>query len=101
SSSGPGGIDITVIGNVVREPGTAAQGAFGAIWVNAGALAADNNTVNIAIGGTNAAHKNTFTDSDPSNATDIFLDKNSCASCPSAINLYRNGSTTVSGSGET
>ena len=75
-------LDATVLGNIIREPGTAAAGAFGAIWVNAGALAADTNTVNIAIGSAGtAADKNTMHDTDPSNATDVFLDKNTCASC--------------------
>jgi VCBS repeat-containing protein len=93
-------IDATVIGNTIREPGTAAQGAFGAIWVNSGALPTDTNTVNIAIGGTSAADKNTMTNSDPSNATDVFLDNNSDGGAPTVINLYRNGST-AAGSGET
>jgi hypothetical protein len=92
-------LDATVLGNTINEPGAAAQGAFGAIWVNAGALAADTNTVNIAIGSTTAADKNTMQDSDPSNATDVFLDKNTCSSCASTLNLYRNGSS-ASGSGE-
>ena len=95
----PGVIDATFLGNVIREPGAAAQGAFGAIWVNAGALAADTNVVNVAIGGTAPSDKNTMQDSDPSNATDVFLDKSSCAGCASAINLYRNGSA-AGGSGE-
>lgn len=93
-------IDATVLGNTIREPGAAAQGAFGAIWVNSGALPVDSNTVNIAIGGTNAAHKNTMQDSDPSNATDVFLDNNSDGGAPTFINLYRNGSA-AGGSGET
>jgi hypothetical protein len=93
-------LDATVLGNIIREPGTAAAGAFGAIWVNAGALAADTNTVNIAIGSAGtAADKNTMQDTDPSNATDVFLDKNTCASCASTLNLYRNGSA-AAGSGE-
>lgn len=86
-------INATVIGNIIREPGTAAQGAFAAIWVNSGALASDTNIVNIAIGSsTNAADKNTMQDSDPSNATDVFLDSNTCAGCNSQINVFQNGS---------
>lgn len=86
-------MDATVLGNIIREPGTAALGAFAAIWVNSGALAADTNIVNIAIGSaTVAANKNTMQDSDPSNATDVFLDKNTCAGCASQIRLYQNGS---------
>lgn len=86
-------IDATVIGNTIREPGTAALGAFGAIWVNSGALAADTNQVNITIGSaTVAADKNTMQNSDPSNATDVFLDDKTCAGCASSINLYQNGS---------
>ena len=88
-------IDATVLGNTIREPGTAAQGAFGAIWVNSGALSTDTNTVNIAIGGTAAADKNTLTNSDPNNATDVFLDTQSDSGAPTFINLYRNGSTAV------
>ena len=99
SSGAPGSIDATVLNNIIREPGTAALGAFAAIWVNAGALAADHNTVNIAIGGTATGDKNTMQDSDPNNATDVFLDQKSCSGCSSAINLYRNGST-ASGTGE-
>ena len=86
-------IDATVLGNIIREPGTAALGAFAAIWVNSGALAADTNQVNIGIGSaTVAADKNTMQDSDPSNATDVFLDKNTCAGCASTLNIYQNGS---------
>ena len=93
-------INATVIGNIIREPGAAAQGAFAAIWVNSGALFPDTNIVNIAIGSTNAADKNTMQDSDPSNATDVFLDKNTCDDtstpgiqiCPSQLRLYQNGS---------
>ena len=85
-------IDATVLGNTINEPGTAAQGAFAAIWVNSGALPADTNQVNIAIGSTTAADKNTMQDSDPSNATDVFMDKNTCGGCASTLNLFRNGS---------
>jgi hypothetical protein len=86
-------IDATVLGNIIREPGSAAQGAFAAIWVNSGALGADTNQVNIGIGSaTVAADKNTMQDSDPSNATDVFLDDKTCAGCASSINLYQNGS---------
>ena len=93
-------INATVLGNIIREPGAAAQGAFAAIWVNSGALFPDTNIVNIAIGSTNAADKNTMQDSDPSNATDVFLDKNTCDDtsapgiqiCPSQLRLYQNGS---------
>jgi hypothetical protein len=92
-------IDATVLNNTIGQPGTAAQGAFGAIWVNAGALPADTNTVNIAVGGTSSGDKNTMQNSDPNNATDVFLDKNSCGGCGSTLNLFRNGST-ASGSGE-
>ncbi|HEY0150071.1 MAG TPA: Ig-like domain-containing protein [Allosphingosinicella sp.] len=90
-------LDATVLGNTIRQPGTAALGAFAAIWVNSGALAADTNVVNVAIGGTAAADKNTLTNSDPSNATDIFLDSRTNAGAASFINLYRNG-TAVTGS---
>jgi CSLREA domain-containing protein len=92
-------IDATITGNIIRQPGTAALGAFGAIWVNAGALAADTNQVNVAIGGTSAGDKNTMQDSDPNNYDDVFLDKGTCAGCGSSLNLYRNGSL-ASGSGE-
>jgi len=97
---GNAGLNATVLGNTINEPGTAAAGAFGAIWVNAGALGSDTNAVNIAIGGTNSVDKNTMANSDPSGATDVFLDKASCSGCASTINLYRNGST-ATGSGET
>jgi hypothetical protein len=86
-------LDVTILGNIIREPGTAALGAFAAIWVNSGALAADTNIVNVVIGSaTVAANKNTMTNTDPSNATDVFLDKNTCAGCASQIRLYQNGS---------
>ncbi|HEV2864008.1 MAG TPA: Calx-beta domain-containing protein [Pyrinomonadaceae bacterium] len=87
-------IDATVLGNVIRQPGAAAQGAFGSIWVNSGALPPDTNIVNIAIGdAANAANKNTLTNSDPSNATDVFLDGGgNCGGCGAKINLYQNGS---------
>ncbi|HEY0097370.1 MAG TPA: Ig-like domain-containing protein, partial [Pyrinomonadaceae bacterium] len=61
-------LDVTILGNIIREPGTAALGAFAAIWVNSGALAADTNIVNLVVGSaTVAANKNTMTNSDPSN----------------------------------
>ncbi|HLM57534.1 MAG TPA: Ig-like domain-containing protein [Pyrinomonadaceae bacterium] len=87
-------IDATVLGNIIRQPGAAAQGAFGSIWVNSGALPPDTNIVNIAIGDANvAANKNTLTNSDPSNATDVFLDGGgNCGGCGAKINLYQNGS---------
>ncbi len=86
-------IDATVLGNIIREPGTAAQGAFAAIWVNSGALAADTNQVNIGIGSaTVAADKNTMQDSDPLNTDDVFLDNKSCGGCTATLNLYQNGS---------
>jgi hypothetical protein len=86
-------LDVTILGNIIREPGTAALGAFAAIWVNSGALAADTNIVNVVIGSaTVAANKNTLTQTDPSNATDVFLDKNTCAGCASQLRLYQNGS---------
>jgi hypothetical protein len=86
-------LDVTIIGNIIREPGTAALGAFAAIWVNSGALAADTNIVNVVIGSaTIAANKNTMTNADPSNATDVFLDKNTCAGCASQLRLFQNGS---------
>jgi hypothetical protein len=94
-------IDATVLGNTIDEPGTAAQGAFAAIWVNSGALGGDTNQVNIAIGSaTVAADKNTMQNSDPSNATDVFLDKNTCAGCASTLNLYQNGSDAAGGTTE-
>lgn len=93
-------IDATVFGNTINEPGTAALGAFAAIWVNAGALPADTSRVDIVIGAqATAANKNTMQDSDPSNATDVFLDRNSCGGCASTLNLYRNGSA-AGGAGE-
>ena len=49
--------------------------------------------MNIAIGGTAAADKNTLTDTDPNNADDVFLDTQSDYGAPTFINLYRNGST--------
>ena len=75
-------IDATVLGNTIRQPGTAAAGAFGAIWVNSGALSNDTNTVNIAIGGTAAADKNTLTNTDPNNVDDVFLDTQSDSGAP-------------------
>jgi len=86
-------MDATVLGNTIREPGAPAQGAFGAIWVNAGALAPDTNTVHLTVGSAgNAAEKNTMQDSDPNNSTDVFLDSNTCAGCNSFVNVYQNGS---------
>ncbi len=86
-------LDTTILGNIIREPGTAALGAFAGIWVNSGALPADTNIVNVVIGSaTVAANKNTLTNTDPSNATDVFLDKNTCGGCASQLRLYQNGS---------
>jgi hypothetical protein len=86
-------LDTTILGNIIREPGTAALGAFAGIWVNSGALPADTNIVNVVIGSaTVVANKNTLTNTDPSNATDVFLDKNTCGGCASQLRLYQNGS---------
>ena len=94
-------LDATVIGNTMNEPGSAAGGAFAAIWVNAGALPPDTNTVNVAIGSaTVPGNKNTMQDSDPNNATDVFLDRNSCGGCAAQLNLYRNGSGAPAGMSE-
>ena len=94
-------LDTTVFGNTINEPGGAAQGAFAAIWGNAGTLPADTSRLDIVIGSaTVAANKNTMQDSDPSNATDVFLDKNTCAGCASTLNLYRNGSGAPAGQSE-
>jgi hypothetical protein len=94
-------LDATVFGNTINEPGTAALGAFAAIWVNAGALPADTSRVDVVIGATSvAANKNTMQDSDPSNATDVFIDRSSCGGCASTLNLYRNGSGAAAGQSE-
>ncbi|MEP6919708.1 MAG: Ig-like domain-containing protein [bacterium] len=94
-------LDATVIGNTMNEPGSAAGGAFAAIWVNAGALPADTNRVDVVIGSASvAANKNTMQDSDPNNATDVFLDRSSCSGCASILNLYRNGSGAAAGQSE-
>lgn len=94
-------LDATVLGNTINEPGTAALGAFAAIWVNAGALPADTSRVDVVIGSASvAANKNTMQDSDPSNATDVFIDRSSCGGCASTLNLYRNGSGAAAGQSE-
>jgi uncharacterized repeat protein (TIGR01451 family) len=90
-------INASVLGNTIREPGAVAQGAFGAIWVNSGAVAADTNTVNIAIGGSSATDRNTLTGTDPSNATAVFLDSNTNAGALCFLNVYRNGSAAAVG----
>jgi hypothetical protein len=87
-------LDATLFGNTINEPGSIAGGAFGALWVNAGALPGDTNVVNIAIGDAAvAANKNTMQDSDPNNLTDVFLENDSAAGA--ALNLYKNGSAGV------
>jgi Calx-beta domain/Bacterial Ig domain/Lamin Tail Domain len=84
-------MDATVLGNLIRQPGPAAQGAFGGIWANSGALAGDTNTLNIAIGdAVTTANKNTLTNTDPNNATDVFLENDSAAGAH--FNLFKNGS---------
>jgi len=101
ATNGNSTLDATVFGNTMNEPGSIAGGAFAAIWVNAGALPADTNTVNVVIGDANvAANKNTMQDSDPNNVDDVFLDRNSCGGCASVLNLYRNGSTAAAGQSE-
>ncbi len=93
-------LDATILGNIINEPGPAAQGAFAAIWVNSGALPGDSSAVHVVIGSAGVAgDKNTMQDSDPSNATDVFLDENSCGGCASTLTLYRNGSV-AAGAGE-
>jgi uncharacterized repeat protein (TIGR01451 family) len=86
-------MDVTALGNIIREPATAAQGGFAGIWVNSGALSSDTNVLNIAIGdANNAANKNTLQNSDPNDFSDVFIDSNSCGPCASQINVYQNGS---------
>jgi uncharacterized repeat protein (TIGR01451 family) len=86
-------MDATALGNIIREPGAAAQGAFAGIWVNSGALPSDTNIVNVAIGDANAAaNKNTLQNSDPNDYDDVFIDSGTCGGCASQINVYQNGS---------
>ena len=86
-------MDATAFGNVIREPGSIAGGAFAGIWANAGALSSDTNVLNLAIGDANvAANKNTLQDSDPNNYDDVFIDSGTCGGCASQINVYQNGS---------
>ena len=83
-------IDATVLGNTIRQPGSATKGAFAGIWAYAGNGSFDTNTVNIAIGGSIVADKNALADTDPANLTDVFLGN---VGVPSAVvNLYKNGS---------
>ena len=93
AAQGNSTLDATVLGNTIHDPGTPAGGAFAAIWVNSGALGGDTSVVNVAIGGTAAADKNTLTNSDPNNVDDVFLDTQTDAGALTFINLYRNGST--------
>ena len=91
-------LDATVFGNTINEPGSIAGGAFAGIWVNSGALTADTNIVNIAIGDASvAANKNTMQDSDPNNATDVFLENDSAAGA--VLNLFKNASASGSAAG--
>ena len=91
-------LDATVFGNTMAQPGPAAAGALRGIWVNSGALAADTNTVNVVIGAAiTAANKNTLTGSDPSLATDVFLENDS--STLATLNLSKNGSTSTTAHG--
>ena len=84
-------IDATIQGNIIRQPGTIAGGAFAGIWAYAGNNAGDTNVLNVVIGSAGtAADKNTLTDSDPNNSFDVFLGNTAVATAP--INLYRNGS---------
>jgi uncharacterized repeat protein (TIGR01451 family) len=90
---GNSAIDATFFGNVIREPGTPAGGAFAGIWANSGALTTDSNVLNLAVGDANvAANKNTLQDSDPNNYDDLFIDSGSCGGCASSVNVYENGS---------
>ncbi len=82
-------IDATILGNTIRQPGSAALGAFAGIWGYSGNNAGDTNVLNLAIGGTAPADKNTLTDSDPNNAFDVFLGNVGIATA--AVNVFRNG----------
>ena len=86
-------LDATVLGNTIRQPGPAAQGAFAGVWAYAGDLGTDTNILNIAIGSTTVSAKNTLTNSDPSNLTDVFLGNAAVASATQ--NLFKNGSASV------
>ena len=84
-------IDATIQGNIIRQPGTIAGGAFAGIWGYAGNNAGDTNVLNIVIGSAGTgADKNTLTNSDPNDSFDVFLGNAGIATAP--INLYRNGS---------
>ena len=84
--------DATVSGNIIRQPGNIAQGAFAGIWAYSGNNPGDTNTLNIAIGGSTG--KNTLVDSDPSNSTDVFLGNTEVATA--ILNLFKNGSVSTS-----
>ncbi len=84
-------IDATIQGNIIRQPGTIAGGAFAGIWAYAGTNVGDTNVLNIVIGSAGTpADKNTLTSSDPNDSFDVFLGNVGIATAP--INLYRNGS---------
>ena len=91
ATAGNASIDATILGNTFRQPGPSAQGAFAGIWGYAGSAAGNTNSLNIVIGSSLIpGDKNTLTDSDPLNSTDVFLGNIGIVTAP--INIYRNGS---------
>jgi hypothetical protein len=90
-------LNATVTGNITTEPDSL---AFAGLWVVAGSgSGTETNTVNVVLGNvSNAALQNDFTNGDPANGSDVFLQESGSGS---VINLSRAGSAAGTAAGVT
>jgi hypothetical protein len=93
-NGGQGVFNATVIGNTVDTPNATNQ--FAGLDVDVGALASDNNIVNVVVGSTtDNTKKNDFSTGDPAN----FSDVNFSLQGTGALNLSKNGSSSTTAAG--
>jgi len=90
ANGGQGVFNATIIGNTVDTPNATNQ--FAGLDVDVGALASDNNIVNVLVGSaTDPTKRNDFSAGDPAN----FSDVNFSLQGTGAINLSKNGSSSA------
>ncbi|CAN7235238.1 inverse autotransporter beta domain-containing protein [Mesorhizobium sp. LjRoot246] len=89
SNGGQGVFNASIFSNTVGTPGSF---SFAGLSVDVGALAGDNNIVNLVVGSaTDATKKNDFSAGDPAN----FSDVNFSQQFGTSIKLYQNGSSGI------
>ncbi|WP_214473879.1 hypothetical protein [Mesorhizobium sp. dw_380] len=89
NGGGQGVFNASIFGNTVGTPGSF---SFAGLSVDVGAVAGDNNIVNLVIGSaTDPTKKNDFSAGDPSNFSDVNLSQQ----FSTTIRLYQNGSSGI------